>query len=947
MEKEKTTTASSEGAADVIASGSILCPRFIGREKELATVAERYQEAAAGAGAVVLIGGDAGIGKSRFLSTIRNVVEDQGGRFALALCLQHAQSPLGPLADALADLNAAQPGILAEHGLRARLARLLPELAEATAEPAATENRRAQYAAIVDALRRFTQSQPLVLAVEDIHWADLATLEFLQYFAGRTETLRLLVLMTYRSDELHRRHPLTLALPKMERAGRTTAVALRALSRAEMQSFVAAALEGHPGRIGSRLRDVVKLAEGNPLFAEELLAHATRNGDGDGDGERSVPLSIRALILERSGVLDDRGREILCYAAALGRRFDAGLLAKLSLHPQAEVSALLRRARDLQLVQEDRADATFVFRHALIQEAFHEDLLAAESRDLHARIAREMEAMPSSDERTMELAYHWWAARDPQKAAAFNEAAGDIAARRLALADATRLYERALEFGVEDEALEAALNAKLALALSALDPGARARRAFESSIAYYERAGDPTRVAELLLNFGRFEWKPGAQLETRRRALEAIAPFPDNPLRFGVLTETACWYTLIADPDTAEGFLRQAAPLAGAPKLRYLAHYNSICARLALLRGDVAEMFACHERAIRVAHETTDFEELCAAYGSAAWSALQVGRVAEARSNFETAIRLARERFLNDRESRNLALYAMLEVLVGDLRHARSLLLAAADCSVDLERPYRRIDQAVVAALLALQTGESELIDRFVRHDLVDLAFSTQEAAVFSRIARTFAALYAARDERERAAALLDRALGAVRSIGWDPSLAVAAASFGDPPAVSTARTMLERWAEPHDNHAGNAYLELFDALIAGRTGNDASAFANSAAGRFARIGFPIYEALALEAGGRRKEALAIYRRIGSSAEVRRLEEALNPVNRRGRTKSQLTARETEVAELIAQGKSNKAIAEELSLSERTVEHHVASILAKLEATSRSQIAVAVAQQKR
>jgi len=362
----------------MIASGSILCPRFIGREKELATVADRYREAAGGAGAIVLIAGEAGIGKTRFLATIRNVVEDQGGRFALAQCLQHAQSPLGPLADAVAELHRAQSDVLEDRGLRAGLARLLPQLGDPATASAATEDHRAQYAAIVDALRRFGERQPLVLAVEDAHWADLATLEFLQYCAARTGALRLLLLITYRSDELHRRHPLSLALPKIERAGRATVVALPAFSRADMHSFVASALEGRATVLGSPVRDVIELAEGNPLFAEELLAHTASARRVD--AEWNLPLSIRASSLERSTVLDDRGRKVLCYAAALGRRFDAELLATLTDYPKPDVVAILRQALDLQLIHESRSDATFVFRHAL------EHVDALEEADVLSRL---------------------------------------------------------------------------------------------------------------------------------------------------------------------------------------------------------------------------------------------------------------------------------------------------------------------------------------------------------------------------------------------------------------------------------------------------------------------------------------------------------------------------------------------------------------------------------
>jgi DNA-binding NarL/FixJ family response regulator len=152
-------------------------------------------------------------------------------------------------------------------------------------------------------------------------------------------------------------------------------------------------------------------------------------------------------------------------------------------------------------------------------------------------------------------------------------------------------------------------------------------------------------------------------------------------------------------------------------------------------------------------------------------------------------------------------------------------------------------------------------------------------------------------------------------------------------------RELLERWARPDSNRAGKAYLALFEALVTARDGHPDVERATDAAERFAAIGFPHYEALALEAAGRPADALDRYRRMGNVHDARRLEAKLSPPNRRGRTQNDLTAREREVADLVAQGRSNRAIAGELVLSERTVESHVASILAKLDLHSRTELA--------
>jgi DNA-binding NarL/FixJ family response regulator len=177
-----------------------------------------------------------------------------------------------------------------------------------------------------------------------------------------------------------------------------------------------------------------------------------------------------------------------------------------------------------------------------------------------------------------------------------------------------------------------------------------------------------------------------------------------------------------------------------------------------------------------------------------------------------------------------------------------------------------------------------------------------------------------------------------LRSVGSAPWFAVSAALYGGADDAATARVLLEQWAAHPANRVGHAYLAVVDAILAHRAGSAESPKAERAAATFDEMGFPYYRALALEFAGKTREALEIHRRTGSVRDARRLEAVLEPPNRRGRRPDALTAREEEVARLVALGKSNRAIADELCISERTVENHTASILSKFGLPSRSEL---------
>ncbi len=921
-------------------SAPVFCRQFIGREKEIELLVERVRDAAAGTGSVVLVGGEAGIGKTRFVEEARARLVRDGVRFTAGECHMQSQSPLGPVVEALRALNASSQGALAEiPRLRFALARLLPELQTDDAPQQAGEDRRGQYEAIIEALRHLGADAPVVVAIEDAHWADLATLGFLRYAAERVVQAKLVLVVTYRSDELHAHHPLTLALAKL--SGRACwRLTLPPLSDAEMRRLASDALEGHEDPV-LPLGEILRLAEGSPLFAEELLRHALEPLRQTGlDGE--LPLSVRALVLERIGMLQPDDRVTLSYAAVMGRRFDAEMLARMRGRSVDEIAALLRHVRDLQLITEERTRrGSYVFRHALVREALYEELLWDEARPIHIQIAQELERRPDGDDRVIELAYHWWSAREAPEASRYNTEAGDLAACRLAHDDAVRFYERALEFVDEGGETQAVLYRKLATALNLAAPGHRSLRAYQKSLAYYERVGDRANVADLLLAIARAHWQiadPDQSLASRLRVLEMMESTPEDPRYFAALVESIAMFSLRGDAERAEHYIELAERFGGGATSLARSRFHNFRGMTRLIRGNIAGLIEDYETALRLAEQGPDTYNDSIVRVNYAYCATRAGELAIAQKAFDDHARFTNEHFLFDGHAYCLAGMAEINLLRGELERARAHLLESRAVSPSNELPWILIQRASIAIPVGIRLDDAELVGRYAREEIVESAYRSKEDQRIGPATAAFAEWYVARGEPERARELLDRAMDAVYGVGLS-RIALTVAQYGSSAAILRAHDLLSTWAEGRGCRAGIAYLALFRAIVASREGRDARALADDAARRCAQLGMRLYEALACELAGRPRDALALYRTFGDVAAVRRLEAVLLPVNRRGRAPNELTAREREIAQLIAAGRSNRAIAEELVVSERTVESHIASIFDKLDVGSRAEVA--------
>ncbi len=255
---------------------------------------------------------------------------------------------------------------------------------------------------------------------------------------------------------------------------------------------------------------------------------------------------------------------------------------------------------------------------------------------------------------------------------------------------------------------------------------------------------------------------------------------------------------------------------------------------------------------------------------------------------------------------------------------------------------------APLAVALAARLLTPDLFPGIAADGIVELAFGSADNDAIFEMAASYAEWFAASDARTRGRELIARALAAIgdHHITVQPDRAVAFTMYGDTAAVRWSHNMLARWAAPASNRIGRAYLALVDAIVLGTRSPRAARLARAAAEGFRQAGLPYYEALALERCGAQKQALEIYRRIGDKRDEQRLAAEVDPMNRRGRRAAELTARESEIADLIAEGNSNRVIAEKLVLSQRTVETHVASIFSKLEVSARGDVADQVAQHR-
>ncbi len=559
----------------------ILCPRVIGREKELATLGGFLAEAAAGTGRLVLVAGDAGLGKSALLRAFAERARDGGTRFLVGECSEiEARRPFGPfvqiLRAAFRELSAKE----VERSLRenaVELLRLLPELAGGPpgADALEASERYRIHESFASLFRDLARGGPLVLAVEDVHWADEATLELFPYLARRLRDEPILLVATYRGDELHRLHPLNHALAELDRGRLAERVRLRKLSLGETADVIRAALGLKRAPTREFCEAIHAHCEGNAFFIEEVLKALVERGDlvyRDGAWERekevaelAIPESVRDAVQQRMRLLTAEARRALQVAAVIGQRFDFALLQRVSKLDEAPLLDALRVAIDAQLVEEVPDHGTeelYGFRHALTRESVLAELLQRERRLLHRAVGEAIEADAAS--RAEELAYHFDEARDQQRAQRYHDLAAREAMRAFAFARAVRHLERAVELAPDDDPALPELQVRLAQAAFVTGDLSRTVRSLEEAAAAYRAAGNVLRLGDTLRSLGFARWQLGETEAAHELATEALAllePLGETAELAGAYEQTAVVAGLANRYDECRDYAERAITL--------------------------------------------------------------------------------------------------------------------------------------------------------------------------------------------------------------------------------------------------------------------------------------------------------------------------------------------------------------------------------------------------
>jgi DNA-binding CsgD family transcriptional regulator/tetratricopeptide (TPR) repeat protein len=977
-------------------AGPVSSPEFIGREQELASLESLLARAEAGEGSFALLSGESGVGKSRLVAELSARARSRAVTVLVGECLELAEGelPYAPLIGALRSLlserstEVVQALLVSPHG---ELDRLLPELARTAPseeQPSAGAGAQARlFEQLLSVISAAARRAPVLLVIEDLHWADRSTRDFIAFLLRNARREPLAVLLTYRSDELHRRHPVKPFVSELQRTGGALRVDLRPFSRDELARQVAAIVGAEPDP--ALLARLLERSEGNAFFAEELLAAS--------DGGGALPESLRDALLLRVEGLPTFARSLLEIAAVAGRKVDHELLRKVAALSEEQLNEGLRAAVDSQILIHDSGSMGYSFRHALLREAVYDDLLPGERRARHVGLARALTEQPGlaggSAAAAAELAHHWYAAHELGEALPASIRAGSEAEATRAMAEAIVHYSRALDIwdAADADPDELPLSRVQVLQRAgeaehlAGDPS-RAASLAERSIELIDERTEPVAAALAHERLGRYIWAAGRDQEALsmyRRAVELMPAQPPSEERAFVLAAEGQVLMLCARSAEAQARCEEAIAIAaevGAPAVE--THALNTMIPLLAEREAFDEAIATTSKALAMGTDMSLVEEIGRSYVNGSDVLDQVGRIEEsialAREGIgrvrelgadrgfgdflrgEVAARLLRlarwdeadellaellsrapsgftEAMCRNHLAQLLAERGELEQAKAHYERSREVLLGAADsqwvgtlnqaaATIALWEGRPQDAAASVAACLAAVEGAER---PFMTARLYELGVR----ACADQVQRAPGDVHE-RERQEEIAMGLRARLDAVG--GTSPLRPVVAASRAGAAAELSRISGVDGpalWA-----HAQQAWEALGDSYLAAyarwRRAEDVQAAGDrSEAARLAR------EALEIAVGLDAQPLRAHISAFASRARLE-LERAQAPAaGAQALERLELTARELEVMALLAAGRTNREIASELVISDKTASVHVSHILAKLGVRNRVEAA--------
>ena len=544
-----------------------LCPVTVGREQEMRRLTDAIRTVRAGESRVVVLAGDAGLGKTRLAADLRRAAVEAGLATMWGGCSEAELSlPYLPFLEAVgnhlsqANLPAIRRQLTANHR---ELAWLFPqlEMPEPPQDPSdPVQGKLRLFEAVLGLFRICAQPAPalpghlpprdgegphgLLVVLENLHWADASTRELLEYLVRRLRGARVMLLLTCRLEGLERRHPLSVMVEHWRRSGLAERLELGPLSPDRVGEMIRATVGLET--VGLEVRSLLQeRCEGNPFVLEEILKEVIDRGAvsrrdltwrQDALQRLRLPRTVRDSVLGRIADLPEQVADVLRCASVLGRSFDYALLVSISGRDPQTVQAALRTCVQQQLLEEDpEADGRYRFRHSLTREAVYEDLLVPQRQELHASAAEALRAQP--DTPAVELCQHLLAARREQEAVTPGLEAAEQALRAHGFREAAELYERILPL-VSDPRRQAELRCRMGTAFLLHGDAALAELHLEAGVRALDRLGDAQAAAHFRLWLGRCHWErsrhelAAAEFETARRVLEELGPSEDLALAY-------------------------------------------------------------------------------------------------------------------------------------------------------------------------------------------------------------------------------------------------------------------------------------------------------------------------------------------------------------------------------------------------------------------------------
>ena len=982
----------------------VVCPVLIGRSTDLAILHLLIDEAQYGNGQVLLVSGEAGIGKSRLVTEAKTYATHsmcilQGN------CFESDQSyPYAPLLDLLRtffNTHALEDFLQSSGSVAHEFIKLLPELDNGLldismlSELDPQQEKRRLFAALAQFFIHQAAKQPVLLIIEDLHWCDDISLEFLLYLARRCTSEPMLMIFTYRNDEVY--SSLRHWLAQLERERLAQELVLARFSQNDVEAMLNAIFHKRYSIHLDLLDSLYTLTEGNPFFIEEILKSLIAAGelvftDGRWVGrpveELHIPRNIQDAVQQRTVHLSEAAREILTLASVTGQRFDFALLQQLTDHDEQQLLALMKELIAAQFVVEESADQ-FAFRHALTRQAIYTELLARERRVLHKAIAETMERHYATtlDSYLAVLAYHYYKAEVWDKAFQYGQLAGEKAQALYSPRAAIEQYSQALHAAQYLTKLPpATLYRGRGQAYETLGDFEQAQSDYKQALDIARNAHDGSAEWQSVIDLG-FLWAERDYEQTRsyyHQAIELAQVLDDPKFEAHSLNRMGNWHLNVEQPLEALRYHREALTIFQKLHDQHgIAETLDLLGMTSYLGGDLIQGTAYYEQAIALFRELDDRHGLTSSLATLTLRGptYQTDAMVSAATSLteviqdtEQALKIARE--IDQRSAEVYALFQLALCLGSQGEYTRAFECVHRSIEIAEEIEHRQWQTAAHTILGGLYSGLLAL-PQACEHFEQALALAHEIGSLFwIRMATGYlASALISLSDLPRADKVLNVTLDPrthpqtmAQRFMWCAQVELALAQGNPARALEITDQLIDSAANIAEGRnilrvsklRGEALLALHstkDATIALETAREIAAAqgVRPMLWRIAVILGNLYRVQGrnTEADEAFANARTLIEELAANLSDERLRDnfqrqatamlphtrPLTPAKVRKQAFGGLTIREREVAVLIAQGKSNREIADTLVVSERTIETHVSSILSKLNFTSRTQIA--------